>query len=192
MTTPLFPPESWAWWVSGAIWICFFVYWSAAARDAAPAKTSETSESRSVHTRLLLAAFLLLLFPFPYLTQRWLPDPVPMIGLAVQVLGLLLAISARRHLGRNWSGNIRVAEDHQLVRSGPYRVIRHPIYSAMLVMFLGTSIADGTAHSIIGTAILFAAYARKIRLEEETLRGTFGDAYDEYRKRTWALIPFLV
>src|SRR5437868_7172667 len=114
MTTPptslLSPTDSWAWWLSVAIWIVFVSYWTVAARGAAPAKSSETVESRRVHTRLLAAAFLLLLVPLPYLTQRWLPATLAMhvLGLSVQTLGLLLALSARRHLGRNWSGNIRV------------------------------------------------------------------------------------
>src|SRR5262249_39684124 len=98
---------------------------------------------------------------------------------------------ARRHLGRNWSGAITVAEEHQLVRSGPYRVLRHPIYSAMIAMFVGSALAIGEWHSLIGLVLIMIAYARKIPLEERSLREVFGASYDEYRKASWALIPWV-
>jgi protein-S-isoprenylcysteine O-methyltransferase Ste14 len=113
-------------------------------------------------------------------------------GLSLQILSGCLAIWARRHLGRNWSGEVRVAIEHQLIRSGPYRLVRHPIYTAMLGMSAGTALVCGELHALLGVILLALAYVRKIRLEEGTLRDAFGGEYDDYRRRTWAIVPGLL
>jgi len=120
-----------------------------------------------------------------------LADLVVGAGLTVQSASIVLAIWARRHLGRNWSGAVAVAVDHQLVRSGPYRIVRHPIYSAMLGMYAGTGLVSGELHALLALGVVIAAYGRKIPLEERTLRDVFGPAYEAYRRETWALIPGL-
>ena len=104
---------------------------------------------------------------------------------------VLLAVWARRHLGRNWSAEVRIAVNHQLIRTGPYQFLRHPIYTAMLGMFLGTAIASSQYHALLALALLFVAYLRKTQLEEKILRQTFGAEYDAYRRDTWALVPLL-
>jgi protein-S-isoprenylcysteine O-methyltransferase Ste14 len=180
-------------WVSLALWILFILYWSAAAKTSAPTKSSESLASRQLHQYLMNAALLLLFIPVPGLRQRVLPPAsfiVP-VGLALHLCSFLLAVWARRHLGRNWSGAITVKVDHELVRAGPYRLVRHPIYSAMLGMFVGTAIVSGELHALVGLGLIAFAYWRKIRLEEKGLRKTFGAAYDAYRRKTWALIPGL-
>ncbi len=103
-----------------------------------------------------------------------------------------LAIAARRTLGRNWSGAITEKTDHELIRSGPYRLVRHPIYTAIIGMFLGTALVSGDVHAFLGTVVMAAAYARKIRLEERNLAAVFGPRYDDYRRTTRALIPWVV
>jgi protein-S-isoprenylcysteine O-methyltransferase Ste14 len=177
--------------LSAALWIAFIVYWSAAARNAAPVRSSESQASRSRHQLLLNGSLLLLFLPVPGLRQRYLPDAPFLVppGLAIQASFFLLAVWARRHLGRNWSGAVTIKEDHQLVRSGPYRLVRHPIYTAMLGMYLGTAVVSGELHALLALAIVTVAYWRKIRLEEQTLREAFGTDYDVYRRHTWALIP---
>ena len=104
---------------------------------------------------------------------------------------MLLAIWARSHLGRNWSGEVRIGVDHELVRTGPYRLLRHPIYTSMLGMFLGTAISSSQYHALLGLGILLLAYLRKTRLEEQILQQTFGTEYEAYRRQTWALVPLL-
>jgi protein-S-isoprenylcysteine O-methyltransferase Ste14 len=178
--------------MSAVLWIAFMTYWSAAAKSAAPTKSSESAVSRRTHVRLMNAGLILLFVPsFWVLGLRFLPASAWIIalGLALQVGAGMLGVWARRHLGRNWSGAIAVAEAHRLVRSGPYRTIRHPIYTAMIGMFVGSAIAIGEWHSVLGVALIVIAYARKIPLEEQSLRGAFGEAYEEYRRATWALIP---
>jgi len=180
--------------LSAALWILFILYWGAAAKNAAPTQSAESPASRAVHTRLLNLSLLLLFLPMPGLRARYLPMTRVIAGggLVVQALALLLAVWARRHLGRNWSGAVTVAVDHQLVRSGPYRVLRHPIYTAMLGMYVGTALVSGEVHALLALAVVVGAYWRKIPIEERSLRGVFGPAYDAYRKETWALIPGLL
>ncbi len=109
----------------------------------------------------------------------------------MEVLGLLLAVWARRLLGRNWSGRITLKVEHELIRSGPYRVVRHPIYTGLLGMYAGAAIVSGQLHALIGLALAVGAYLRKIRLEETNLLKGFGADYRTYRSETWALFPGL-
>lgn len=182
-------------WASGGLWIAFILYWSAAAQNSAVTRSSESLQSRQIHQLLMYGALLIELLPLPGLRQRWLPIlprvSVP-VGLTIQVTSALLAIWARQHLGKNWSGAITSKVDHQLIRTGPYKTLRHPIYSGMLGMFLGTAVVSGELHGLLGLLIISVAYWRKIRLEEEYLSGTFGVEYDDYRKKSWAVIPGLL
>lgn len=106
-------------------------------------------------------------------------------GLAIEAAGLFLAIVAHRHLGRYWSGEISINVDHRLIRTGPYRKLRHPIYVALLTMYAGTALVTGTWLALAGFAMALIAYARKIRLEERNLRVAFGAEYEAYRRETW-------
>ncbi|HEX9250205.1 MAG TPA: hypothetical protein VF856_11935, partial [Gemmatimonadaceae bacterium] len=105
--------------VSALLWIGFIAYWSATAKTASATKSAESKESRKIHENLLVISFVLLFVPIPGLTARFLPQSNVFViaGLAVQASSLLLAVWARRHLGRNWSGAVSVTVDHQLVRS---------------------------------------------------------------------------
>jgi protein-S-isoprenylcysteine O-methyltransferase Ste14 len=173
-----------------ACWPIFSLYWEISARSAPPAKSSESRASRRVHVLLTNLAALLVLIPIRGL-GRLLPANVLLMsaGVAVEAAGVALAIWARRHLGRNWSGEITVKVDHELVRSGPYRVLRHPIYTGILMMYVGAALVTGGWLAMIGLATVSFAYWRKIRLEEVTLDGAFGAQYAEYRRTTAALLP---
>lgn len=176
-----------------AILCVFSLYWSIAAKDSKPAASAESKASRMFHLIVLNGGVLLLLFSFsiPGLARRFLPAS-PMLesaGLAVEVAGFALAVWARRALGGNWSGEVRIATGHQLVRSGPYRWIRHPIYTAVLAMYGGILLVSGEVHAIAGLAIIVLAYLRKIRMEEKVLTAQFGDEFTAWRRSTWALAP---
>ena len=174
------------------LWIVFSVYWSIASLKSAPTERSETRASTAFHQIVLLAAMVLLFWGPPGLNGWFLPKRFHFVvaaGAIVQTGFLLLAVWARRHLGRNWSAEVRIAVGHELVRTGPYRFVRHPIYTAMLGMFLGTAIASSQVHALVGLAMLLLAYVRKTRLEEAILLKTFGAGYDAYRRDTWALLP---
>ena len=184
----LAPPLShWPMWVSAAGWIAFGNYWAVAAKNAAEAKSSESAKSRRVHELLTNGGLLLLFIPIPGLRQSFLPASAAWVpaGLAAQASFFALAVWARRHLGRNWSARIEIKMGHQLVRSGPYRMLRHPIYTAVVGMYTGTALVSGKWHALIGVAMVMFAYWRKIRMEEAKLREAFGTEYENYRRATW-------
>jgi protein-S-isoprenylcysteine O-methyltransferase Ste14 len=185
------------------LWLLLSLYWGLAARKASATSSSESGGSRTFHLLLVCAAQVLTFWPFagwPFAGAtapefpRVLPATavVPIIGVAVVTGGFVLAIWARRQLGRNWSGAVTTKVGHDLVRSGPYRLIRHPIYTGVIAMYVGTALITGRLQGVIAVVLIVLAYARKIGLEERTLRGAFGAAYDEYRRGSWALVPWLV
>ena len=104
----------------------------------------------------------------------------------------LFAIWARNVLGRNWSGIVTLKQDHELIRTGPYRYVRHPIYTGLLIAFAGSAIARGEWRGLLALAIAFVALWRKLKLEEQWMIETFGDAYRRYRDEVRALIPFVL
>jgi protein-S-isoprenylcysteine O-methyltransferase Ste14 len=176
------------------LWMIFGLYWGIAGLSSAPTRSSESWASTYFHQFVLGVALLLLILSVPGLNGWFLPERFHFLiaaGAIVQAGFLLLAVWARRHLGRNWSAEVRIAMDHQLIRTGPYRSLRHPIYTAMLGMFLGTAIASSQVHALVGLALLVAAYLRKTRLEDQILAQTFGAEFDAYRHNTWALVPLL-
>jgi len=177
---------------AGIPWVAFSLYWEVAAKNASAAKHSESRASRALHVVLANIAILLAIAPIRGL-GRFLPvsNLVIVVGLAIEAAGLFLTIWSRRVLGRNWSGEISIKVEHELVRSGPYKLLRHPIYTGLLTMYVGTALAAGEWLSIIGLAMAFFAYWRKIRLEELNLRTAFGADYDAYCNETWALLPGL-
>jgi protein-S-isoprenylcysteine O-methyltransferase Ste14 len=176
------------------LWVIFSLYWGIAGLNSAPTKRSESWVSTYFHQFMLGVALLLLILPVPGLNGWFLPERLHFLvvaGAIVQAGFLLLAVWARRHLGRNWSAEVRIAVDHQLIRTGPYRFLRHPIYTAMLGMFLGTAIASSQVHALVGLALLVVAYLRKTWLEDQILAQTFGAEFDAYRHDTRALVPLL-
>jgi protein-S-isoprenylcysteine O-methyltransferase Ste14 len=106
--------------------------------------------------------------------------------------GLAFSVWARVYLGRNWSASVTVKQDHELVQSGPYRLVRHPIYTGLLLALLGTAVARGDAQGFVAVAIAVAAIWRKLRLEERWMQETFGETYAHYRAHVPALIPHLL
>ena len=180
--------------ISALLWIAWNIYWTVAASKTASTVRSESAKSRSFHQYLLLLGFFLLFAPLPVLDRRVLPAGAiwVAIGLALQVGFFGLSISARRTLGLNWSGAITEKKDHELIRSGPYRFMRHPIYTAIIGMFLGAALVSGDLHAFLAVAVILVAYLRKLRLEEQNLAQVFGPRYEEYRRETRALIPWVL
>jgi protein-S-isoprenylcysteine O-methyltransferase Ste14 len=180
----------------GALWLAWAVYWFVSARNAKDNRRVESAASRAGHILpLIIGAALLWLPRFRgVLSERFVPDTPAtfFIGVAVLVFGLAFSIWARRTLGRNWSGVVTVKQDHELVRSGPYRFVRHPIYTGLLIAFVGTAIARGEWRGIVAILIVFAALWRKLKVEERFMIETFGDAYLRYRAEVRALIPFVL
>jgi protein-S-isoprenylcysteine O-methyltransferase Ste14 len=181
-----------------ALWLAWLAYWRISAADVKAAQRHESPASRAAHlVPLLIAAVLLWIRSDPaggWLFQRFLPRSAGSFWAGALLTGLGLGFSAwaRVHLGRNWSATVTVKQDHELIRSGPYALVRHPIYTGMLLGFLGTALAIGEWRGLLALLIVFAALWRKLRLEEKYMNETFGDSYRSYRAHTAALIPYLL
>ncbi len=130
----------------------------------------------------------------PWLSARFVPDSFEWqsFGATVTIAGVAIAIWARFYLGANWSASITVKQDHQLIRSGPYSVVRHPIYSGLLLAMFGTAIYMGEICGLLAVALATWAWKMKSRLEEAYMESEFGDQYVSYRKEVKALVPFFM
>jgi protein-S-isoprenylcysteine O-methyltransferase Ste14 len=111
---------------------------------------------------------------------------------AIVLAGLAVMLWARVILGRNWSADVALKEGHELVTSGPYRWVRHPIYSGLLLMALGWAVWRGRYSGFWGLAVLLLLFWIKARAEEQLMIQHFGDAYRSYKARVKALIPYVV
>ena len=113
------------------------------------------------------------------------------VGLVLTLAGFALSLWARFYLGRNWSALVTLKEDHKLVRTGPYAIVRHPIYSGFMLATLGTAIAFGELRGLISVALVVIAWGYKSRLEEALMVEQFGAEYERYRANVKGLIPFI-
>lgn len=177
-----------------ALWTVWFVGWWLAALA-----TTRTVARQSVAARLAHSVFLwggaILLFAQPRRLGILLRPLVPASlwvawgGVAAVVLGLGYTAWARLHLGRFWSGMVTLKEGHALVRSGPYALTRHPIYTGLLLALAGTALVRDTPAGLAGLVLLVAGAMIKIRQEERILIGHFGAAYRAYQAEVPGVVP---
>ena len=113
------------------------------------------------------------------------------LGAVLTAAGLLFTVWARRHIGRNWSAIVTIKEGHEFIASGPYAIVRHPIYTGLLLAFTGSALALGESRGVLAVAIVAWSLWRKLRLEERWMQQHFGEAYQEYCRRVAALLPFV-
>jgi protein-S-isoprenylcysteine O-methyltransferase Ste14 len=111
------------------------------------------------------------------------------VAILITAIGLLFTVWARIHLGRNWSGTVTIKQDHELIVSGPYAIVRHPIYTGLLVALIGTATARGEWRGLLAVLIAGAALWRKLGLEERWMTERFGQQYEAYSRRVPALVP---
>ncbi len=159
-------------------------------------KTKDPRDRRSV-TLIYLAATLSFLVPvldYGYGTQVrpcWC-EPLAKAGIIMIVAGLWFRYYAIRYLGKYFTGVVTVLEDHKVVDTGPYKLIRHPSYLGSFVMALGISaIFQSLAGLAICMFLFFPVYMFRIRVEELALREGLGEAYDTYCQKTWRMIPYV-
>jgi protein-S-isoprenylcysteine O-methyltransferase Ste14 len=119
-------------------------------------------------------------------------SPLSVLATSLVVLGAAFAIWARLTIGANWSGSVTLKQDHELIVGGPYRVVRHPIYTGLLAMGIGTVIMSAEPFGLLALGVAMAVLAVKIPQEEKLMTETFPDQYPQYRRRVKAIIPFLV
>jgi protein-S-isoprenylcysteine O-methyltransferase Ste14 len=177
-------------------WIIFICYWTATGRRVKPtAERQGTLSGLAYRGPLIVGAILIWLDTLPYPMNLALTPPSDLarvIGVVVCVLGLAVAIWARRTLADNWSATVTFKQGHELIQSGPYRFARHPIYTGMLLMCLASAIAGGQLHVWLGFVIFCSALCLKLSQEESLMLRHFPNDYPAYRNRVKALIPFVL
>jgi protein-S-isoprenylcysteine O-methyltransferase Ste14 len=174
--------------VVGVIWLVFWVYWFASAFSAK--RGSAGTQVRLPALGIVVAALLLLHVGGVNKTEIHSPV-LRAVGVILLVAGLGLCVWARINLGRNWGMPMTKKDDPELVTSGPYRYVRHPIYSGLLLAIVGTAIATDLAW-LVAAAIVGAYFFYSASVEEKLMSSSFPDAYAEYRSRTKMLIPFVL
>ena len=174
------------------LWLGWAAYWIISAFAAQKTKSSEGMFIRLQHLIPLAVGFLLIFQFRDVLYGRFYRiRAIEYIGIALTVAGLLFAVWGRVHLGRYWSGIITLKEGHRLIRSGPYKFVRHPIYTGFLTAVLGSALTASTIEGFIGFAIMLVSYIVKIHREEKVLSREFGGEYLSFKKEVPALIPFI-
>lgn len=179
------------------VWIAFLVYWRIKAAGTKAAQRSEPAASGIVRAITFVVVIILLSVPripgLPWLYRQLWPSDIWSfwMGAVVTVAGLLFAVWARRHLASNWSSAVTIKQDHELITTGPYAVVRHPIYTGILTGFLGTAIALAQVRGVIGFVLIFVVLWAKLRMEEEWMRSQFGETYATYTHQTAALVPYV-
>ena len=176
------------------LWYALSAIWMVGALRSKRTVRKQSLGSRLLQSSLTVAAFLLLFSPLLRLGILGLPllshsTTTNALGSVFTLAGCLLAVWARIILGRNWSGDVTLKQDHTLITRGPYRWTRHPIYSGVLLMTLGTAIVYGDVSSFLAFVVLFIALWIKSRTEECFMQQQFGQQYAAYQQRVKALIP---
>lgn len=178
-------------------WLVFVAIWVIAAISTKRTVYRETHAHRLRYWVLLVVAYFLLMYghrlPYP-LNLRIIPHVTPIAWAAAVlcVIGLAFALWARITLGRNWSGVVTLKEGHELVERGPYRFVRHPIYTGILTMFFATALAVGHLAGFAATLLMFASFWIKLRDEEQLMLQQFPVRYAAYRRRAKRIIPFVL
>jgi protein-S-isoprenylcysteine O-methyltransferase Ste14 len=172
------------------LWLSFWIYWIISARGRKKVIERAYSGPRGVFVIFVILLLSLSKFPFFHTEQFFSNQIILSVGLIFCALGLGFAVWARRHLGNNWNGEPSIQEHHELVTSGPYHYVRHPIYSGMLLALTGSTLL-GSLVWLITLIASFAILIMRIKIEEDFMIKIFPDQYSEYKKHTKALIPFI-
>jgi protein-S-isoprenylcysteine O-methyltransferase Ste14 len=179
--------------VIGAGWVAFWIYWLAMSFGA---KSGQNRWARFAGCRVAVIVIVLLLVRLRAFSKNtstavthdpWLVG----IGTALWVLGLALAVWARVYLGRNWGMPMSTKQEPELVTTGPYHKVRHPIYSGIILAFLGTALAV-SLYWLIAVALIGGYFIYSATVEERTMAKEFPDTYPPYKKSTKMLIPYLL
>jgi protein-S-isoprenylcysteine O-methyltransferase Ste14 len=174
------------------LWLLWVAGWTLSAFATKRTVRVESPASRLSHWVPLVLGVALLEFRPPWLGGRIYTQTIWSfwIGAALVAVGLGFAVWARVHLAGNWSGSVTLKQDHSLTRTGPYRLVRHPIYTGILTAIIGSAVAEGEWRGVVAFVLITLAFLRKITIEERFLTTQFGDAYARYRAEVPALVPW--
>ena len=183
--------------IISACWGVFFIVWLLAASFTKRTIYSEGAARRLRYMLPIIVGWFLLFrgwrLPYPF-NVHIIPqtDTILLVAAILCVCGTSFCVWARAVLGRNWSGTVTLKENHELVVRGPYRLVRHPIYTGMLALIIGTWLEQGRFAGLIGVMIIFLSLWIKLRGEEELMCKQFPDQYPIYRERVKRIIPLIL
>ncbi len=175
-------------------WVVFIVYWIIGALKTQATRTEEPFSSRFLVLLIEIVGYFLVFrrsAGIGFLGTRFLPRTFlgAVTGTALTWMGIGLAIWARYHLAEYWSARVTIKENHQLIRTGPYTHLRHPIYTGLILATIGSALVIGQWRCLIGLCLVVAGYCLKAKTEESMLTQQFGEAFREHQKHTGFLIP---
>lgn len=184
-------------WQVGMIpWYAFAIYWGISALRVKSTKAAEPLAARLFEVLTLSAAFYVMFSGRVHaspLAERFVASTpwLNAVGVVMTYAGIALAIWARRSLGGNWSARVTLKVDHELIRSGPYARLRHPIYTGLLLALIGTALVIGEWRGLIAVVIVGVVHSLKAKREEALMLATFGEQYQRYRQEAGFLLPRL-
>jgi protein-S-isoprenylcysteine O-methyltransferase Ste14 len=174
------------------IWVIFIVYWIISSKRVKETKHFKKVLWGGFTARFLIVLLVIVLWIVPFFAQRLfeLAQIFKVTGILVCIAGLSFSIWARKTLGKNWSANPHeTKKDHDLITDGPYKYVRHPIYSGEILALIGTFFATGRLNIFIFfTVFTFGVYMRS-RIEDSVMANEFGDKYLEYKEKVGGIIP---
>jgi protein-S-isoprenylcysteine O-methyltransferase Ste14 len=184
-------------WIIQLLWLVLIAVWVIGRFTAKRVKQRESPVAYLGRIVIIVVLFEFLFnpaFAVGWLGERFLPASAALdqTAIAVTAIGVAVAIWARLYLGGNWSGTVTLKEGHELIQRGPYRWIRHPIYTGFDMAFLGTALAIGQWRGLAAFVVISIAHTMKARKEEAWLAREFGVAFEEHRRRTGMFLPRLV
>jgi protein-S-isoprenylcysteine O-methyltransferase Ste14 len=175
-------------------WIVFVVYWIIGAMKTRATRDKEPFTSRSAVLLIEMLGYLLVFSAstaIGILGARFIPRTMAsaVLGVVFTWSGIGLAVWARYHLAEYWSARITIKEDHQLIRTGPYSHLRHPIYSGLILATIGSALVIDKWRCVLGVCLVTVGYCFKASGEETMLARQFGEAFREHQKHAGFLIP---
>lgn len=177
-------------------WWSFVLVWLVSALSVKPAAERQSWAGRLATFAFLTLVFMLLLGKVSLwsLNTRIWPSgqALRILACIITFVGLAVSVWSRLTLGPNWSATVTYREDHELIQRGPYRFVRHPMYTGFLLMVAGTAVNLGDASSLAALTISCLGTCWKLNREETLLSKHFPDAYQRYKSHTKALIPFVL
>jgi protein-S-isoprenylcysteine O-methyltransferase Ste14 len=187
-------PVPWAFDAVMGAWTAAALFMWASALRANRIKHREGFPLRVLDWTLLIGGYIFLFSTqSPILGAHFIaPRPALQIaGVALTYLGMSLLIWSRVHLGRYWSAVVALKKDHRLIQTGPYRVVRHPLYAGIILASVGVGLCVTTWDSLVGIALLATCFERRAHKEDALLASEFGTEFEAYRQRTGRLLPRL-
>ena len=170
------------------LWTGLGVYWLISAIFVQKTKASESLLQRWSHLSPMIIGFMLIFHSGMHFHHSLV---LSLIGNLITLKGLLFpAVWARISLGKYWSGAVTLKVDHKLIRTGPYRFVRHPIYTGLLSGMLGSALCAGTCLALFGFLSVLVTFIVKLWREEDLLTSEFGEEYRQFMRETPMLVPF--